>query len=85
MDNSINSPRQRLLRGKLKEARKAAKLTQKQLGQLLGKPQSYISKIELGERRVETMELDIILSALGIASEDFLKDLKTQLNNISET
>ncbi len=79
MDNSVNSPRQRLLRRKLKEARKSAQLTQTALGKLLGKPQSYISKIELGERRVESMELDIILSTLGLNSNDFIASIRTEL------
>ncbi len=63
----------------MKEARKSAQLTQTALGKLLGKPQSYISKIELGERRVESMELDIILSTLGLNSNDFIASIRTEL------
>lgn len=37
-------------------ARKSAGLTQMELAQLLGKPQSYVSKYERGERRLDVLE-----------------------------
>ena len=42
---------------KLKQARLDAGLTQVDVAQMLGKHQSYISKCELGERRVDFVEL----------------------------
>lgn len=42
---------------RLREARNAAKLTQAQVAQRLGKPQSYVSKVETGERRIDPIEL----------------------------
>jgi transcriptional regulator with XRE-family HTH domain len=47
---------QRMLR-RLREAREAAGLTQAQVAAKLGKPQSYVSKVELGERRIDPVEL----------------------------
>ena len=38
-------------------ARKAMKLTQGDVARLLGKPQSFVSKSESGERRVDPVEL----------------------------
>jgi transcriptional regulator with XRE-family HTH domain len=80
MDNSVNSPRRKVLRRKLKEARLKAKLTQTALGEILGKGQSFVSKIELGDRKVETTELEFILSALGVDTEQFLKEVKAALD-----
>jgi hypothetical protein len=37
--------------------REAAKLTQAQVAAKLGKPQSYVSKVESGERRIDPPEL----------------------------
>lgn len=45
---------------KLHEARLSAGLTQVEVVEKLGKPQSYISKIERGERRVDIVELSKI-------------------------
>ena len=43
--------------GRLKEARARAGLTQVQAAQSLGRGQSYVSKCESGERRVDIVEL----------------------------
>ncbi len=44
-------------RVKLRQARLDARLTQGQVAQQLGRPQSFVSKIEAGERRVDFVEL----------------------------
>lgn len=42
---------------RLKEARLAANLTQAQVATTLRKPQSFVSKCESGERRIDPIEL----------------------------
>ena len=42
---------------RLREARIQAGLTQTEVAVRLGKPQSYVSKCETGERRVDVVEL----------------------------
>jgi transcriptional regulator with XRE-family HTH domain len=41
---------------RLREARRDAGLTQAQVAEILGKPQSYVSKCERAERRVDMGE-----------------------------
>lgn len=57
---------------RLREARVAAGLTQTQVAARLGKPQSYVSKIELGERRIDPIELRRFAELYRRAVEWFL-------------
>jgi transcriptional regulator with XRE-family HTH domain len=64
----------------LAEERMKAGFTQVRLSRMLGKPQSFVSKIETGERRLDVVELIEVLSYLNIEPVQFLKRLlqKTQ-------
>jgi transcriptional regulator with XRE-family HTH domain len=54
----------RKVREMLIEAREAAGLTQKELGALIGRPQSYVSNYERGAGRVDVADLLMIAKAL---------------------
>ena len=44
---------------KLRRAREEAQLKQAEVARLLGKPQSFVSKVESGERRLDIIELQL--------------------------
>lgn len=54
-------------------------LTQIQLSEKMGKPQSYVSKIEMGERSLQVYELFDYSAALGLPSEEIIKKLEAVL------
>jgi transcriptional regulator with XRE-family HTH domain len=56
----------------LVDARRAAGLTQVELAGRLAKPQSFISKIENKERRVDVVEFCAIAEAIGVEPEALL-------------
>ena len=57
---TIHSEKYRYLLALLREAREKAGVTQAELSVQLGKPQSYVSKFENGERRLDVIEfLDV--------------------------
>lgn len=55
------------------EARKAAGVTQVELSDRLGKPQSFISKIEQGQRRLDLVEFCAIARAMGRDPKDLFE------------
>lgn len=56
-------------------ARKESGVTQQQLAERLGKPQSYVSKYERGERRVDVVEFLRIVKELNVDPCYILKDI----------
>ncbi len=64
------------LRMMLVEAREAAGLTQVELAGRLNRPQSFVSKIERGVRKVDVIEFVEIARAIGFDPAAFLSKLK---------
>ncbi len=65
MEKSIFTPHYDALRARLVEMRKTAGLTQRQLAERLGRERSFVSRIELGERRLDVVELFWVSRACG--------------------
>ncbi len=57
MLKSIYSKEQRYLVARLREAREKANLTQKEIAHLFGVTQSFISKVESGQYRIDVIQL----------------------------
>jgi transcriptional regulator with XRE-family HTH domain len=57
MKKSIYSGDHRYLVKQLKKAREESGLDQNKVAQLLGRTQSYVSKIESGQRRLDIVQL----------------------------
>lgn len=72
MSKSLHSPRYQIFRKLLIEARQSAGMTQVEVANLVGKPQSYVSKFEAGERRLDFTEFVDICAALGMDAHAFL-------------
>ena len=73
MSNAIYTKEHKNLIEKLKSARLSAKLDQKTAAKRLNKSQSYISKMESGQRRVDLVQLKQIAEAYGRNIEYFIK------------
>lgn len=59
MPKSIYEVEDKKVLENLRKARGEAGLKQEDVAQKLGKPQSYISKIERGERRIDVVKLRV--------------------------
>ena len=57
------------------DARARARLTQADLARRLGRPQSFVSKYENGERRLDVPEFIEVCAALQVDPRDLLEEL----------
>ncbi|WP_129641577.1 helix-turn-helix domain-containing protein [Peristeroidobacter agariperforans] len=75
---SLRSPAHVRLLELLLAAREKAGLTQQQLADRLGKPQSFISKYEGGERRIDVIEFIAIADALDMDASRAIRDVRAK-------
>ena len=77
MKNSLDNQAQ--LQALLRDIRTEAGLRQVDLAQQLGQPQSFVSKYESGERRLDVLELRRICRLLGLSLQDFIRRLEERI------
>lgn len=75
----LNSPDYRTLIEVLSALRQELGISQRDLARRIGKPPSFVNKIELFERRMDILEFIVIAEALGCKPHELLRDLRTNL------
>ena len=60
----------------LQAIRREANLTQTELANRIGKPQSYVSKIEIGERNLLVSEFFSYARALGLSADKLIMQIE---------
>lgn len=78
LPKSVHSQGLKAFRGLMMKARKSAGLTQHELAERLGKPQSFIAKYEGGERRLDVIEFLAVTQAIGADPVRIIKALLRQ-------
>lgn len=73
MSRSTFTYRSQRLRELLIDARKSAGLTQTDLSKRLRRPQSFVSKFERGERRLDVPEFIEVTEAVGVDAVKILR------------
>jgi transcriptional regulator with XRE-family HTH domain len=76
MDKAIHSAAQIALSRLLREHRVDAGLRQVDVADRLQMPQSFVSKYESGERRLDHFEVEQICEAIGIDEIQLMRDAK---------
>lgn len=67
------------LREMLAEARAASGLTQAQVARRLGRSQSFVSKYEMGERRIDLIEFLALAEVLGLDAGHAIRTLQPRI------
>ena len=79
MQKSLGSRRHAALLASLKHIRQGAGLRQADVAERLGQPQSFVSKYESGERRLDFLELESICEACGVDLDAFVTEYRKRL------
>lgn len=79
MSTSIYTREYRTMLRLLKEVREHAGVTQVELAERLNRTQSFVSKTERGESRLDIIQLRSILHKLGTNLEEFSRRLEREL------
>lgn len=75
--STLKLRRRKALLALLRQGRLNAGLRQADVAAKLGKPQSFVSNYESGERRLDLLELQMVCEVLGIGLVDFTKRYET--------
>lgn len=81
MKKTLENSKQKILLNLLHKLRKDRKLSQTDIAKRIKKPQSFISKYESGERRLDILELHAVCKAIGISLPDFVSELEKLLGD----
>lgn len=79
MPKTIYRPEHAVLLSLLKKYRKAAGLTQVQCSAALERPQSFMSDVESGTRRLDIVQLRDLCEVLGIGLQDLIVEFEKTL------
>lgn len=82
MEKSIYTREYKVILRLLRETRERADVTQVELARRLAQTQSYVSKVELGDRRLDLVQLRTILAALGTGLGDFVARFEDALDDL---
>jgi transcriptional regulator with XRE-family HTH domain len=80
MEKSIYSKEYSLFLEQLRNAREEKGLTQTEVAERLGQTQSFVSKVERGERRLDVVELRAFCYALGVGLPSFVNRIERALH-----
>ena len=80
MKNTKRNQQREKLQNLLKKIRQEKGILQVDLAEKLGVPQSFVSKYESGDRRLDILELRQVCKAIGISLEEFIQQLEEKIN-----
>ena len=83
MPGALHSPAYDYFRVLLMEARKDTGLTQMELSARLNHSQSFVSKYESGERRLDVVEFIKVCDALQISPDSIINQLKKEMQHLA--
>ncbi|MGP1066801.1 helix-turn-helix transcriptional regulator [Serratia plymuthica] len=84
MTKSIHSPEMQALLNWLREIRENQGISMREMGERIGRPHSFVQKVEVGERRLDVVEFIWYCEALGVQPQtgmDIVQSYRARLKN----
>ena len=82
MEKSTFTPHYAALRETLVKIREGAGLSQRALAEKLGRERSFVSRIELGERRLDVVEFFWVCGACGQDAAELASDMMRRFSRL---
>lgn len=79
---SVSSVECQLVIKTLRDARIEKGITQAKLAEALGRPQSFIAKVENGERKLDVVEFAVIARLLGVDAGAVIERIGGRLHSL---
>lgn len=79
LEKTIYAPEYAVVLRLFRTARESAGMTQVELAERIGQSQSFVSKVERGERRLDILQLRSLLAEFGITLPQFVERLEQAL------
>lgn len=79
MAKSLHTPEYASFRRLLISARRSASLTQAEVAERLGRPQSFVAKYEAAERRLDVVEFVQVCAALGADPAKIVRQMQKRV------
>lgn len=79
MAKSLHTPEYEYFRSLIVAAREKSGLTQADVAARLGRHQSFVSKYESGERRLDVVEMVLICIALGVEPQAIVVEVHARI------
>ena len=76
MTKSLHTDAYQTLTKLLRQVRQRSGLTQQEVADRLNTHQSYVAKVEKGERRIDVVEFVLLVRAIGASSPALLKKIE---------
>jgi transcriptional regulator with XRE-family HTH domain len=80
LKKSIHTDDQEFFLAVLRKLRTEKNLRQQDVARLLGEPQSFVSKYETGERRLDLLELREVCRVLGVSLIEFVRKWEERID-----
>ncbi len=83
MEKTIHSKEYSRVLELLKQHREKHGLTQTEVAKRLGETQSFVSKVERGERRLDIVELRAFCRAIDLSFVPFITEIESELKEMT--